>query len=169
MTRSMTIAVYATPAARPDRLNLGCCDRRIEGYCGVDRVPGPAVDWVVDLSQPWPFQNDSVTDILAHDVIEHLPDKIHTMNEIHRVLVVGGCADIVVPTTDGRGAFQDPTHVSFWNRHSFFYYEHLNPYRERFAVAYGIRAAFRVAADQTTNTPDGPKLHISLVKVQTEV
>ena len=26
------------------------------------------------------------------------------------------------PSTDGRGAFQDPTHVSFWNSNSFWYY-----------------------------------------------
>ena len=28
----------------------------------------------------------------------------------------------VGPSTDGRGAFQDPTHVSFWNSNSFWYY-----------------------------------------------
>ena len=26
------------------------------------------------------------------------------------------------PSTDDRGAFQDPTHVSFWNSNSFWYY-----------------------------------------------
>ena len=158
------LAVVPT-ITRPARLNLGCCDRRIDGYLGVDRVPGPAVDWVVDLSQPWPFEPDSVTQIMAHDVIEHLPDKILTMNEIHRVLVMGGRVDIVVPTTDGRGAFQDPTHVSYWNRNSFWYYERGNPYRERFAQSYGIRAAFRVVTDETMATSDGPKLRIVLVKV----
>lgn len=29
---------------------------------------------------------------------------------------------IEVPSTDGRGAWQDPTHVSFWNENSFWYY-----------------------------------------------
>jgi hypothetical protein len=28
----------------------------------------------------------------------------------------------ITPSTDGRGAFQDPTHVSFWNSNSFWYY-----------------------------------------------
>ena len=28
----------------------------------------------------------------------------------------------LTPSTDGRGAFQDPTHVSFWNSNSFWYY-----------------------------------------------
>jgi hypothetical protein len=44
------------------------------------------------------------------------------MSEIHRVLCDGGWAFIDVPSTDGRGAFQDPTHVSFWNENSFWYY-----------------------------------------------
>jgi hypothetical protein len=44
------------------------------------------------------------------------------MSEIHRVLVPGGYCFIHVPSTDGRGAWQDPTHVSYWNQNSFFYY-----------------------------------------------
>jgi hypothetical protein len=44
------------------------------------------------------------------------------MKELYRVLAPGGYALIQVPSTDGRGAFQDPTHVSFWNENSFLYY-----------------------------------------------
>jgi hypothetical protein len=44
------------------------------------------------------------------------------MAEIHRVLAPGGWAFIEVPSTDGRGAFQDPTHVSYWNENCFLYY-----------------------------------------------
>ena len=147
------------------RLNLGCCDRRVGGYLGVDRVPGAAVDIVADLTERWPWNDGAVERILAHDIIEHLPDKIHTMNELYRVLTVGGEAEICVPTTDGRAAWQDPTHVSFWNRHSFWYYEAGNPYRERFAKSYGIIAAFRVKGETKQDTLDGPKLLIWLVKV----
>ena len=44
------------------------------------------------------------------------------MSEIYRVLAHGGWAFIEVPSTDGRGAWMDPSHVSFWNQNSFFYY-----------------------------------------------
>jgi hypothetical protein len=44
------------------------------------------------------------------------------MKEIYRVLAPGGWLIAQVPSTDGRGAFQDPTHVSFWNENSFKYY-----------------------------------------------
>ena len=28
----------------------------------------------------------------------------------------------LTPSTDGRGAYQDPTHVAFYNENSFWYY-----------------------------------------------
>ena len=102
------------------KLNLGCSDRHLDGFVNVDRVL-PA-DELVDLQDVWPWPDNSVFLILAHDIIEHLPDKIQTMNEAFRVLEPGGRIEIEVPTTNGPGAFQDPTHVSFWNRNSFLYY-----------------------------------------------
>ena len=75
-----------------------------------------------DLNQRWPFEDNSVGVINASHVIEHLHNKHFTMCELHRVLAHGAWAFIEVPSTDGRGAFQDPTHVSYWNENSFFYY-----------------------------------------------
>lgn len=148
------------------RLNLGCCDAILPGYVNVDVVDGPGVDLVADLSKPWPWLDGTIERVRAHDVIEHLPDKIHTMNELWRVLEPGGIAEVAVPTTDGTGAFQDPTHVSFWNRRSFLYYEAGNIYRDRFARSYGVRAAFRVVWEHTTQTMDGPRLEIHLQAVK---
>lgn len=75
-----------------------------------------------DLNNGIPLPDNSVGVLNASHVIEHLHDKTKTMNEIHRVLAHGGWAFIEVPSTDGRGAFQDPTHVSYWNQNSFLYY-----------------------------------------------
>ena len=75
-----------------------------------------------DLTQRWPWADNSVLAFRAQDFIEHLPDKMHTMREMHRCLVPGGWALIDVPSTDGRGAFCDPTHVSYWNEISFWYF-----------------------------------------------
>ena len=152
----------APRTAEPRRVNLGCCDAPAAGFLNVDRAPGPGVDRLVDLTLAWPWTESSLDEIRAWDIIEHLPDKLHTMNEMWRVLRPGGRAEIIVPTTDGPGAFQDPTHVSFWNRRSFLYYESGNPYRERFAASYGIRAAFRIVRERIDRTADGPKLTILL-------
>jgi len=147
------------------KLNLGCCDTLLPDFVNVDLVPGPGVE-VADLRQPWPWADDSVEHVRAWDIIEHLPDKIFTMNELWRVLKPGGTAEIAIPTTDGPGAFQDPTHVSFWNRRSFLYYEVGNPYRERFAWRYGIEAKFRTIQEHTNRTLDGPRLTVMLQAVK---
>lgn len=147
------------------KLNLGCSDDLRPGFVNVDIAP-PS-DQRADLRQAWPWPDSSVDEIRAHDIIEHLPDKIHTMNEAWRVLKPGGVLDIEVPTTDGRGAFQDPTHVSFWNRNGFFYFEHGNPHLIRFAATYGIRCAFRIVSDHERMLADRvSKLHIVLRAVK---
>lgn len=147
------------------RLNLGCCDAHLSGYVNVDIAP-PA-DELVNLALPWPWANSSIKAIRAHDIIEHLPDKIRTMNEAHRVLIPGGLLDIIVPTTDGPGAWQDPTHVSFWNLNSFLYYEEGRPERTRFAKYYGITAEFRFeGATFEKDWVGAVKLHIRLRAVK---
>jgi hypothetical protein len=147
------------------KLNLGCCDALLPGFVNVDLVPAPGVERA-DLREPWPWPESSVEHVRAWDIIEHLPDKIFTMNELWRVLTPGGTAEIAVPTTDGTGAWQDPTHMSFWNRRSFLYYEAGNPYRERFAQRYGIVAKFRTTGERLDPTPDGPRLTIVLQAVK---
>ncbi len=161
------VGVARAPAARRTsmRLNLGCCDNLLAGYVNVDIVGGSGIE-VADLRQQWPWPDDSVEHVRAWDVIEHLPDKIFTMNELWRVLAPGGTVEIAVPTTDGPGAFQDPTHVSFWNRRSFLYYEAGNPYRERFARSYGISARFRTLSEHTDLSDDGQRLTIVLQAVK---
>lgn len=124
------------------RLNLGCCDRHLDGYTNVDICP-PA-DELVDLSQPWPWADNSVDEIFAADIFEHLPDIRHTMNEAWRVLKPGAVLHLVVPTTDGRGAWQDPTHCSWWNPNTLFYFTAGNPHRERFGAHYGVHARFAI-------------------------
>jgi len=95
---------------------------------GIDPAQGlEAVDIAggevqADLNRRWPFDDDSVGVARASHVFEHLADPLHTMRELFRVMAPGGFAFIDVPSTDGRGAFQDPTHRSFWNENSFSYY-----------------------------------------------
>ena len=90
------------------------------GYKVVD-IAGD-YDIYADLNKKWPFEDNSVGVVNASHLFEHLPNKHHTMKELHRVLDDKAWAFIEVPSTDGRGAFQDPTHVSYWNQNCFFYY-----------------------------------------------
>jgi glycosyltransferase involved in cell wall biosynthesis len=105
------------------KLDLG---GRINAWQGFTTVDLFDADIVANLDEPWPFADNSVGVIRASHLFEHLKDSIHTMNEAFRVLAPGGWLLIEVPSTDGRGAFQDPTHVSFWNENSIWYYTNRN-------------------------------------------
>jgi glycosyltransferase involved in cell wall biosynthesis len=94
-----------------------------EGYSTIDQEDG---DITCDLNDGIPLEDNSVGVLNASHVIEHLRDPIKTMREIHRVLAPGGWAFIEVPSTEGNGAWCDPTHVSFWNEDSFPYYTNKN-------------------------------------------
>ncbi len=47
---------------------------------------------------------------------------IHFMEEAYRVLRPYGRLDCTIPSTEGRGWAQDPTHVSYWNENSVLYF-----------------------------------------------
>jgi predicted SAM-dependent methyltransferase len=132
------------PPAQP-RLHLGCGRKILDGYVNVDIVAGPGVDLVCDVSQGVPFPDNSFDEVLAVDFIEHIPTTraIAVMNDIWRVMRPGGVFKIHVPAAPGITAFQDPTHVSYWNEESFTYYEDGHRRREQYGVYYGIQARFR--------------------------
>lgn len=101
------------------KIDLGGRINKKEGYESVDLKNA---DVICDLNKRWRFEKNSVGVIRAYDIFEHLKDPIHVMKEAYRVLAPGGWIISQTPSTDGRGAFQDPTHVSFWNENSFHYY-----------------------------------------------
>jgi len=105
------------------KIDLCSANNKPEGYTGIDKRKLNDDDIVFDLDKPsWPFEDGSVGVFRSQDAIEHMKDPVNTMKEIHRCLAPDGWVLIEVPNTDGRGAFQDPTHVSFWNSNSFWYY-----------------------------------------------
>lgn len=120
------------------KLNLGSGNIVKQGYVNVDVTQYPGVDQVVDLDKvPWPWEDNSVDEIYASDALEHFAplgrgagqlNIIAIMGEIHRVLKPGGLVELIIPSTDGPGAFQDPTHVTYWNKNTFLYFVKESPY-----------------------------------------
>jgi predicted SAM-dependent methyltransferase len=99
----------------------------------------------MNLAEPWQFADSTVDEIYAADIFEHLPNRILTMNEAHRVLKPGGILRMECPdAAKGAGQWQDPTHVSPWTPNSLQYFEDGSPAHQRFSRAYGIVARFRV-------------------------
>jgi hypothetical protein len=124
-------------AEENDLLKIDLCGgiSKPEGYTSLDLDNG---DITCDLNERWPLLDGSVGVIRAHDAIEHLRDPVHVMNEAWRVLAHGGAFMILVPSSSGRGAYQDPTHVSFWNELSFHYYTRADKHK-RIADRSGCR------------------------------
>lgn len=108
--------------SEPIRLDLGCGPNPKEGFQGVDvRDYGRTDILVADLRGPWKWDDDSVDEIHCCHLIEHFEarDRIHFVNEMHRVLKPGASAEIVVPHWCSGRAYGDLTHAwppvsEFW-------------------------------------------------------
>jgi glycosyltransferase involved in cell wall biosynthesis len=114
------------------RLHLGCGSYKAVGFEGIDEHPYAGVDHIVDFANDGliKFAENSIDHIHSIDYIQKIADKHHTLKHIYRVLKHNGIAYLQVPSTDGRGAFQDPDHKSYWNENSFLpqYMEHQGAY-----------------------------------------
>ena len=141
------------------KLNLGCGFRPEEGYVNIDNREEVSPDLVCDITKGLPYEDDSVDEVRAFDFLEHIPigETIKVIEEIWRVLKPGGKFESFTPSTDGRGAFQDPTHVSFWNMNSWLYYSH-----PAYRALYGIKANFEL--ETCRNVPsEGNIIHTYVV------
>ena len=106
------------------KLNLGCGPVKMEGYINIDINDKWNPEIVCDIEEGFFFEDSSIDEVRAWDFLEHIhSDKVmYVIEEIWRVLKAGGNFTSSTPSTDGRGAFQDPTHKSFWNYNSWVYY-----------------------------------------------
>jgi len=107
----------------PRKLNMGCGTDSRPGYVNVDSVGLPGVDVVCDFSHvPWPFRDNAFDEVIAIHVLEHLPNTLRTMEEMHRITSPGARVVIEVPHYKHVNAYRDPTHVRFFAETSFDYF-----------------------------------------------
>lgn len=133
------------------KLNLGCGLKRshVAGFTNIDNRSECEPDLLCDILGGLPYLDNSVDMILANDFLEHVPNgkQIDVITEIWRVLKHNGILEALTPSTDGRGSFQDPTHVSFWNKNSFLYYSD-----KECRDLYGIKANFNLVENEDITT-----------------
>ena len=115
------------------RLNLGCGNDIREGWVNVDHpgavslLPNPGNHELIgcDLDAPslrLPLDNNTVTEILAQQVLEHIRNLLPLLQELHRVTVPGGELKVSVPYGGADGAWADPTHVRAFFIDSWIYF-----------------------------------------------
>jgi O-antigen biosynthesis protein len=135
-------------------------------YTPIDRYPSVG-GIVCDLDGPWNLEANSVGVLRAQDAVEHLKNPIHTMNQAWRILAPGGFFMINVPSTNGKGAFCDPTHVSFWNDLSFRYYTDKNfaKYVPEFVGKFQLLRCIEWFPSEWHATNNVPYVEVHLVKL----
>jgi len=98
------------------RLNLGCGSDYRDGWVNVDLCHG---DVEHDLNTyPYPFDDGSADKILLDNVLEHLQDPQRVVDECYRILTLGGELVVFVPYYNCAGAYNDHTHLHYFNRRS---------------------------------------------------
>ena len=98
------------------KLNLGSGNKRVKNFVNVDMHPEEHIDIVHDLSKyPYPFKDDSVDEIRAWAICEHLHDLDGFLNECHRILKNEGFINIRVPYYNSSIAPR-PDHVKYFHR-----------------------------------------------------
>jgi ubiquinone/menaquinone biosynthesis C-methylase UbiE len=121
------------------KINLGCGSIKYDGFKNVDILDNDNVDIVHDLNiLPWPFEDNSIDEIIAEDVLEHLQDTPAIINELWRVLKEDGIVTIQVPDVirNPMSAFTDPTHIRYFTEKSFDYWDEGTEFGTKYGYYY---------------------------------
>jgi len=104
-------------------MNMGSGPDQRPGYLNVDRLPLSGVDVVCDFShRPFPFKDNSFDEVYMSHILEHLPDTMATMEEVHRIAKPSATVIVKVPHYKHSNAYKDPTHVRFFTEETFDYF-----------------------------------------------
>ena len=121
------------------KLNLGCGNKIMKGYINLDSVKLDGVDVIHNLDKyPWPFKDNTFTEIYADNILEHLDSMITPVEEIWRITKNKGLVKIIVPIAPSVWAFCDPTHKQFYTYFTF------NYFTENSALNYYSKARFNI-------------------------
>ncbi len=98
------------------KLNLGCGYNHLPNHINVDKFSGCKPDEIVDLEKtPWPWAENSVTEVYMAHVLEHLGQNpnvfLEIVKEVYRILSHDGIWKIIVPHPRHEDFLSDPTHV----------------------------------------------------------
>lgn len=105
------------------KLHLGCGQNKIKGWINCDVSSEIDPDKIIDLEKKLPFERDSIEEVLAEHVLEHITNFIPLMHELHRICKDKSQIKIKVPFYSSWGQFNDPTHVRFFTPFTFNYFQ----------------------------------------------
>ncbi len=101
-------------------LDVGCGANKTEGAIGLDNNPRTAADVIHDLGEiPYPFSDDEFDVCVSNHVVEHVPDVMAFIGELHRITKPGGRIKLLTPHYTNPDWANDPTHRNHINSYSF--------------------------------------------------
>ncbi len=147
----------------PTTLHVGSGKSWRADWLNLDVEPRWRPDIVHDLCRPLPPDGQVVVDterfgplvigensfdeVVAQDVLEHLPDLVTAMTTLLHWLRPGGVLKVWVPYELSLGAWSDPTHVRAFNERSFEYYTNWSWYLGWREHHFALRRLEFVASD----------------------
>lgn len=145
------------------KLNLGCGIKRFHmpEWINIDHSIDCNPDLILDVeNEEFPFNENSVAEIRADNLLEHFSSLTHCMNECWTVLKPGGVFWFRVPAVDRfeieilnpaylstpqpakirmYGAFRDPTHKKFFCEGTMDYWNGDHQTWKNYGKSYGFR------------------------------
>jgi predicted SAM-dependent methyltransferase len=139
------------------KIDLGCGLNKKEGCAGIDIRVLEGVDIVRDVNnRGLPFSDSTIEYVYTSHFLEHTSNLIFIINEIYRVCCDNAIVEIIVPTFLSPHATGDPSHLRFFNVHTFQHYFEGDFVDEKDKYA-GICKGFQVVSQYGSTS-----LHVTL-------
>jgi len=101
-------------------LDVGCGANKTEGAIGLDNNPRTNADVIHDLGEiPYPFADNEFDLVVSNHVVEHVPDVMAFIGELHRITRNGGRIRLLTPHYTNPDWPNDPTHRNHINSYTF--------------------------------------------------
>jgi SAM-dependent methyltransferase len=141
-------------------LDVGCGRDKLRGAVGIDIAHDTDAEIIHDLTLfPWPVADNSFDVVRLWSVIEHLPDTVRTMAEVHRLARPGATVLIGTPHFSSANAFTDPTHIHFFSARFLDYFIEGTELFDKYSFYSNTR--FRLLERQITLAPFWTKLRLT--------
>lgn len=122
------------------KLNIGCGNKLLDGFIGVDLYPCQAADLICDISRNLPFRDNSIEEIYLDNVVEHILDIPALVKELVRICKNGARITIITPHFTSLSSWKDPTHI---HHLSYFSFDHFSKPSTLHYTGGGVRYAGR--------------------------
>lgn len=94
------------------KLNAGCGNKYKKGWINLDSNREVRADVYHDLNKfPLPFKDNHFDKILLDNVLEHIPNYLKLIDELHRITKKGGIIIIYTPHTSSIYSFKHLDHI----------------------------------------------------------